>query len=154
MLFTGHAELTIDAKQRLAIPSKFRGLLDAARDGNAWYCVPWPGGLLRLYTAPRFMTLAERSEQSLTPDQDEASLQSDLFGFAERLEMDSAGRISLPRVQLELTGLGTEVVVVGAGNRLEVRDRSTWMASMKDRFSQLPTLVARIEGKKTRGTEK
>lgn len=153
MLFTGHAELTIDAKSRLAIPSKFRGLLDASRDGSAWFCVPWPGGMLRLYTEARFVALAESTEQSLTPGQDEASLQSDLFGLTERIEMDSAGRITLPRAQMELTGLSpqTDVVVVGAGNRLEVHAKAAWLDGMKQRFSQLPALVARTEMKKTRG---
>lgn len=52
MLFTGQAEITIDAKQRLAIPSKFRARLpkDQTEDKTSWFCVPWPdGSLLRLY---------------------------------------------------------------------------------------------------------
>ena len=47
MLFTGHSEHTIDAKLRLAIPAKYRNNLTPERDGLAWFCVPWPGGVLR-----------------------------------------------------------------------------------------------------------
>lgn len=148
MLFTGHAELTIDAKQRLAIPSKYRGQWNSERDGSAWYSVPWPDGSLRLYTEKRFEALAEQGEQSLTPGHDEAALESQLFGFAERIEMDSAGRITVPRSHLELAGLSSEVVMVGARNRLEVRDRSKWNQSLGERFAQLPALVARIEAKR------
>ncbi len=148
MLFTGHAELTIDAKQRLAIPAKYRAQWDEARDGKAWYCVPWPGGVLRLYTESRFAALAERGEHTLTPGQDEADLEADLYGFAERVEMDSAGRIVIPRAHLELARLCTEVVVIGARNRLEVRDRAAWTATTAERFNKLPTLVARIESKR------
>jgi MraZ protein len=152
VLFAGHSEHAIDPKLRLAIPAKYRGQWDPARDGNAWYCVPWPGGILRLYTEKRFQELADRSgEQSLTPGEEEADLEADLVGFAERLEMDGAGRITVPKSHLELTGLGKEVVIVGARNRLEVRNRAKWVESEKERFAKLPTLVARIEAKKARG---
>lgn len=148
MLFTGHAELTIDAKQRLAIPSKYRSQWDNDRDGQAWYCVPWPDGSLRLFTERRFEALAEQGEHSLTPGQDEAALEAQLFGFAERIEMDSAGRITLPKSHLELAGLSSDVVVLGARNRLEVRDRSKWTQNLGEKFAQLPALVARIEAKR------
>jgi MraZ protein len=148
MLFTGHAELTIDAKQRLAVPAKYRNQWDDARDGKAWYCVPWPGGILRLYTERCFEGLATQKHQTLTPDEDASALEADLFSLAERIEPDSAGRISLPKQHLELSELGTEVVVIGAGNRLEVRDRAAWQQTLAQRFARLPTLVAKIESRK------
>jgi MraZ protein len=151
MLFTGHAEVTIDAKQRLAIPAKFRQMWAEERDGKAWFLVPWTGNVLRLYTEARFTKLAEDQEQSLTPDSDQAELEATLFGLAERVEPDSTGRIVIPRNVAELTGLSSEVVVVGAKNRLEIRDRASWNAALKDRFAQMPALVEKIEAKKRAG---
>lgn len=152
MLFTGHSEHTIDAKLRLAIPAKYRSQLDPKRDGEGWYSVPYPGGVVRIYTAARFEQLAESAPDSLTPGEDEAELDSALYGLAERLEMDSAGRITLPRRHLDLAGLtSSDVVVVGARNRLEVHDRARWLAGQQDRFARLPALVARIESKRARG---
>lgn len=151
MLFSGHSDHTIDAKLRLAIPAKYRNQLDPERDGSAWFCVPWPGGVLRLYVEKQFQELAAQSPQSLTPDEDEADLESHLFGFAERLEMDGQGRIGIPRQHLDLAGLtSSEVVIVGARNRLEVRDRAAWLAGQQERFAKLPALVARIEAKRGR----
>ena len=152
MIFTGHSEHSIDAKLRLAIPAKYRSQWEAARDGDAWYSVPYPDGVIRVYTASTFERLAGSAPDSLTPDADEAELEAALFGQAERLEMDSAGRITLPRRHLDLVGLSPgEVVVVGARNRLEVRDRAKWRAGEQARFTRLPELVARIEGKRSRG---
>jgi MraZ protein len=145
MIFTGHAELTIDAKQRLAIPAKHRALLRPERDGTAWYCVPWTGGKLMLYTEARFHELAERGRATLTPGEEEAGLEANFFGLTERLEMDSAGRISIPRLHLELTGIGNEVVMIGSGRRLEVWDRQAWTAGLAERFRNLPGLVRKIE---------
>jgi len=149
LLFTGQAELTIDAKLRLAVPAKYRAQWDPAKHGNAWICVPWPGGILRIYPETQFEQLASRNQGTLTPDRDEAELEAALFGFSERLEMDSAGRITLPKQHLERTGLNGEVVVVGARDRLEVRDRAAWNAEASNRFNSLPELVARIQAKKS-----
>lgn len=148
MLFTGFSEHTIDAKQRLAIPAKYRNQWHPQRDGGAWICVPWPTGHLRLYTEAVFARLSETDPGSLTPDDDQAGLESDLYGFAERIEMDGSGRITLPRLHLDLTGLGNEVVVVGAKNRLEVRGRAEWTASMKERFERLPELARKMQARR------
>ncbi len=48
MLFTGKPELSIDAKQRLAIPAKTRTMLDQARVGNALYVIWGANGVLWL----------------------------------------------------------------------------------------------------------
>ena len=145
MLFTGHSEHTIDAKQRLAIPAKYRSQWEEKREGTAWFCGPWPGGVLRLYPEKTFEALAQAREQTLTPGADEADLEADLFGFAERLEMDKTGRISLPKSHIELVGLQSEIVVIGARNRLEVRDRVAWQSTRANRFARLPSLVDKIE---------
>lgn len=151
MLFTGQSEHTIDAKQRLAIPAKYRNQWDAARDGGAWVCIPWPTGHLRLYTESTFAALAQQGEASLTPDEDLAELQTTLFGLAERLEMDSAGRVIIPQQHMKLTGLSGEVSIVGAGDRLEVRSRGDWTSTTTDRFQALPKLVQRIQQRRALG---
>lgn len=149
MLFTGHSEHTIDAKLRLAIPAKYRNQLSPERDGQAWYCVPWPGGVLRLYTERKFEELAAQAPQSLMPGEEEADLEARFFGFAERLEMDGQGRIALPKQHLDLAALtSSEIVIVGARNRLEVRDRAAWQAGQQESFARLPSLVSRIEAKR------
>lgn len=152
MLFTGHSEHSIDAKGRLAIPAKHRSRLEATGESGAWYSVPYPGGVIRLYAQARFESLAEESPQKLTPDQDEAELEAGFFGLAELLEMDAEGRVMLPRHHLDMAGLSSkDVVIVGARNRLEVRDRSAWLAGQAERFARLPELVARIEAKRGGG---
>jgi len=150
VLFTGFAECTIDAKMRLAIPAKHRAAWNEKRDGAGWYCVPWPGGVLRLFTESRFNQLAEQAPQTLTPEADEADLEASLYGLAERLEMDSAGRVTLPRSHIEFAGLTTDVVVVGVRTRLEVHDRAAWLREVPNRFARLPALVAQIESRRAR----
>lgn len=151
MPFTGQYEHTIDAKNRLAIPASIRSRWDPTRDGAAWYAVPWVGGLIRLYTETAFTVRAEAMPQSLMQEEDESEFQATLFGLARRMELDSAGRIRLPEEMLSLTGLPREVVLVGAGDRLEIRSRSEWEQSKRDRLAQLPELMRRIGARRQGG---
>lgn len=151
MLFTGQAEVTIDAKGRLAIPAKFRARWDMERDGPTWYCVPWPqDGVLRLYTETGFEAMAKLREETLTPDQDSADLETTLFGYTEQVNLDANLRLKLPGWHLELLKIPREIVVVGARNRLEVRSREAWMAGRESRFNELRSLVDRLERRKAR----
>lgn len=143
MLFTGHYEHVIDAKQRLAIPADIRARWRPQADGLAWFAVPWPGGIIRLYTEATFTSLAATRSQTLTPDEEEAEIQASLFGLSRRVEMDSAGRVRLPEDLLRLTGLSGDIALIGAGDRLEIRARADWHASMEQRLASLPGLIAR-----------
>lgn len=141
MTFSGSSEHTIDDKNRLSIASKYRAELPPSV--RAWYCVPWPTGELRLYPEPIFLELSKQWEQSLAPSEDEAELVSTLFEFAEKLEMDSGGRIRLPKKHIKLVGIGSAVAVTGANNRLVIRDLESWQAAERARFEKLSQLVTR-----------
>lgn len=147
MLFTGHAEHAIDAKMRLSLPKKHRAQWEPETQGDAWYCVPWPNGSLRLYPSKLFQRLAEQSAESLTPNEDQSELEATLYGLAEMLTVDAQGRIMLPKEHLEMTGLGRAVVVVGVRNRLEIHDQDEWLAERARRFADLPNLVRKVDGK-------
>ncbi|GIW74139.1 MAG: transcriptional regulator MraZ [Phycisphaerales bacterium] len=145
MPFTGHAEHAIDAKLRLSLPKRHRAQWDPQEHGEAWYCIPWPTGVLRLYPSKTFQRLAEQSADSLTPSADQAELETTLYGLAEMLTVDAQGRIMLPKEHLEMTGLGRSVVVVGVRNRLEIHDLDAWRAERQRRFAELPNLVHKVE---------
>ncbi|HHN78151.1 MAG TPA: hypothetical protein ENK11_05680 [Phycisphaerales bacterium] len=143
MLFTGQAEITIDAKQRLAVPSKYRNRLPEGE--TTWYCVPWPeGSILRLYPASVYEPLALRLDDSLTAGSDASKIDQS-FSFVEPLEMDKTGRVRLLKWHLDLVGMPSEVMVIGARNRLEVHARDVWRASMVDRFREMAALYERSE---------
>ncbi|MCC6319997.1 MAG: hypothetical protein IT438_00995 [Phycisphaerales bacterium] len=154
MLFTGFSEHTIDAKQRLAVPAKYRNQWDAERDGKAWFCFPWAGtvgggGHLRLYTESSFTKLAQATddEAKLAPDPDLALLKTRLFGITERLEMDTAGRVQVPKLHMDVIGLTSEVAVVGAGDHLEVWERSSWVSNLRANVMSLTELAQRVQAK-------
>ncbi len=141
MIFAGHYEHTIDSKGRLAIPAEVRAQWRAEEHGAAWFAVPVGDGVIRLYTETEFRSWAQSLRHGLTPRLAEAELNATLFGLSSRLEMDAAGRIRVPEEMLGLTGLGSEVALVGAGGWLEIRDRKAWRDSIRDRLRKLPGLI-------------
>ncbi len=145
MLFYGSAECILDSKQRLAIPAKWRSRWDADRDGVGWVCIPWPTGILRLFTQKEFHEKAQQIRQNLPPEEDEEA--PSYFGFAELLELDGQGRLTIPKKHIELTGLKREVVAVGAGDRLEIRPRDVWLGGEEERFSGLPEHTRTLRGR-------
>lgn len=143
MLFLGHHEHSIDAKQRLAIPAEFRARWRPEVHGGAWIASPATLKIIRLYPETDYTNLTKSGIRSLTLDEDESELQASLHGLSARVEMDSAGRIRLPADMLETTELGTDVVVVGCGNYLEIRDRKEWIESKKARLRDRNELIKR-----------
>jgi MraZ protein len=149
VLFTGTSEVTIDAKQRLSVPARYRAQLEASGHPAVWYCVPWSARLIRLYPEKTFETLASMAGTgSLMPAEDEAELEAAFFGLAERIEADAAGRLVIPRPHLEIARLTPEVVVIGARNRLEIRDRGAWQGSTPERFAKMPVTAALLESRR------
>lgn len=122
MIFTGYFEHAIDAKNRLAIPSKFRARLDRERDGSGFVIVPGqPADRLWLYTERHFERLAERADSDLIPDDAQLKYEQVFFPLAEFLELDTQGRILIPEKMLRRANLGREVVICGVRDHLEIR---------------------------------
>lgn len=150
MLLIGQFEYSIDDKGRLPIPKEIRATWSKERDGEAWYAMPWIDGAVRLYTEAQFLLRAEAvTPATLTPSEDEAELQRLLFGQSARLTLDSAHRVRLPDTMMKVVGLDRQVVLIGCGDRLEVRGREAWAASQQERLAALPELLRRIEAKRS-----
>ncbi|MEM9372937.1 MAG: hypothetical protein AAGA55_04765 [Planctomycetota bacterium] len=147
MLFTGQAEATIDAKSRLAIPAKFRARWDKDAAGSTWCCVPWmKTNTLRLYPLSTFEQLsrAGRTAPSLTPGDDQAELDLIIHSATEQVDIDGNNRIRLASWQVEGLGLPSDVIVLGAGDHLEIRDRASWQAGFKDKLAAMASLADRL----------
>ena len=145
MIFTGYYEHTIDKKNRLAIPSKFRSRMDAELDGKGFYVVPGqPGNTLWLYTERHFEALAERAESALSPDPDQLQRDKVLFTLAAYQEIDTQGRILIPERMRIQAGLGREVVICGVRDHAEIMSRKGFEESIDDDWRRFPEYQARV----------
>jgi len=124
MAFRGYFDNNLDAKNRLTIPAKLRNLLAegvvVALPRDAPRC-------LAVWSAEDFNAHVQRLLDRVDPlSNDYVNLERYLNAYSAEVELDAAGRVMLPAKLLEESGLGREVAVIGAGNRLEVWDRGAW----------------------------
>lgn len=125
-MFNGVQELTIDAKGRLAIPTKFRTPLIEDFDGHLFVTLEHRDYLL-FYPEAAWKVVEEQLLQ--LPVAGNAVLkrfQQLVLGHAERLIPDGSGRILLPPSLRKLVRFDTEVTLVGRGNRMELWSREAW----------------------------
>jgi MraZ protein len=124
MAFRGTFDHTLDAKNRLTVPARYRAALAdgvvLAMPVDQQPCVGvWrPEGYER-YTARALAELPPLSPRL-------AELERFFYGSSHDAELDAAGRIMVPSFLSEHAGLSKEVVVVGAGDRLELWTKDRW----------------------------
>ena len=124
-MFRGPSKVTLDAKGRLAIPSRHReriltraeGLLVATVDRD--YC-------LLLYPLPEWEEIERKLVRLPSLHKDARRLQRLMLGHATELEMDNQGRILLPRELREFAGLEQKAMLIGQGNKFELWDEQRW----------------------------
>jgi MraZ protein len=128
LAFRGHFEYSLDAKNRLTIPAKFRPALSGgvvlAKSLDPCVSI-WP--------PDAWEEFAERAIRSRDPFSPEArKLQRYFHAGSFDAQLDSAGRIMIPPPLLRHAGLRKEVVVVGNLGEIEVWDREAWRAYESD----------------------
>ena len=141
MLFVNKFKLTIDAKQRLAIPAEIRERLDPKRDGEALYASLSQGPTLCLYTEADFERRSKELDGSEWPADEVLLYENMTYPEAARLVIDKQGRIRLPEDLLEMVSLGREVVLVGMKDHLQVHDRKEYYERRAELIRTRPDLL-------------
>jgi transcriptional regulator MraZ len=140
LAFHGTFEHTLDAKNRLTVPAKFR----AALAGKV-FLVRGADPCISVYPEATYAELTEAALQGMNPFSTQArELKRMFYGNATDTELDSAGRVMLTQRQLEHGGIDREVVITGAGDCLELWDRSAWEAYDRDLSQRAPDLTASL----------
>jgi MraZ protein len=141
LAFHGTFEHTLDAKNRLTVPSKFRTAL-----AGRVFLVKAIDRCISVYPEETYTALTQGALSQLNAFSPEArDLKRVFYGGAMDVELDGAGRIMLPAGHLEHAGIGSrEVVVTGAGECLELWDRATWQAYNEDLTQRAPELTASL----------
>jgi len=124
LTFRGTFDLTLDAKNRLAVPARYRAAFaeGAVLAAGLEDCVAiWRPADYDAWTAA-----ALAGHSPLSPEY--RKLQRHFTANSHPTELDGAGRVMVPKFLLETGKLTKDVAVVGAGECLEIWDRGVWAA--------------------------
>jgi len=140
LAFRGHYEHSLDAKNRLSIPARFRA---AFADGTV--LAKDPESCVAIWTAETHEAIIERALGPLNPMGSEYRKLSRFYqGNSFEIELDASGRVTVPPPLLSHAGIDREVVVVGVGDHLEVWDRERWQREQEALDSQIGEVTDRL----------
>jgi transcriptional regulator MraZ len=143
-MLVGEYAHTIDDKNRLTLPAKFR---EAFAGGGV--VTRGMDGCLYLYSREEWERLVELWLAELNPLSREGRvMQRYFFSAAAEAEPDKQGRIMIPGPLIEHAALGREVVVAGVFDHLEIWDRAAWREQLTEVEGSAQHVAERLAAKR------
>jgi MraZ protein len=124
-MFRGSNNLTLDAKGRMVMPTRYRERLQERCGGKLVVTVDKDQCLL-IYPLPDWEEVERKLMRLPTEKPQTRQLQRMMIGHAAELELDGHGRILLPPELRQFASLDRDAVLVGQGVKFELWDQTRW----------------------------
>ena len=125
-VFRGVNVLSLDAKGRMAMPSKYRERLQTMGNGQVVVTLDMSDPCLLIYPLTEWEDIERKLVRLPSLNKQAVRLKRLLLGHASECELDSHGRILLPPTLRDLVKLDKHVVLLGQGNKFEVWEEQAW----------------------------
>ena len=126
-MFRGVSTLNLDAKGRLAMPARYRELLQACCASRLVVTIDSDRCLL-LYPEPTWKEIETELGKLPSFNPTARKLQRLYIGHAHDVEIDAQGRLQLPPELRRFANLEKRVALIGQNNKFELWDEDTWTA--------------------------
>jgi len=120
-MFLGFDRHSLDNKNRLTVPAKFRVELE-----TGGYVMRGFDDNLMVLTTQAFDVLSKRLNRMSITNPKARLLKRKIFSSAERFELDKTGRFLIPEHLRLAAGLESEVVLSGLGDFFEIWSPELW----------------------------
>jgi len=125
IVFRGATKVTLDAKGRMAIPTRYRERLLARCDGAIIVTVDKDHCLL-VYPLPDWEELERKLVRLPSMNKAARRIVRIMVGYATEVDMDGSGRVLVSRELRDFAGLEKNAMLIGQGNKFELWDEQTW----------------------------
>lgn len=143
-MLLGEHEHTLDDKNRLTLPAKFR----AAFAGGA-VLTRGMDGCLYAYRREDWNRLVDSRLAGLDPLSKEGRrMQRFFFSGAAEAEPDRQGRVMIPAALIQHAGLGRNLVIAGMRDHLEIWDAAAWRKELKEVEGSAEDVAERLATKR------
>ncbi|MEK7583755.1 MAG: division/cell wall cluster transcriptional repressor MraZ [Patescibacteria group bacterium] len=120
-MFLGEYQHSMDEKNRVAIPVKFRAALKAGA-----VITKGLDECLFLYPKSSWKTWADKLARLPISQSRSRAFSRMMLGGAMEVQLDGQGRIVLPDYLKQYAGLGKRLIVAGLNDRVELWDTDRW----------------------------
>ncbi len=125
-MFRGVNSLNMDAKGRLAVPTRYRSVLTVRCEGHLVATIDTEERCLLIYPVDEWEAIQAKIESLPSFHPMARRIQRLLIGHATDLEMDGNGRVLIPPMLREYAGLSKKTVLLGQGKKFELWDEGCW----------------------------
>lgn len=139
-MLIGQHEHTIDAKKRLALPSKFRGEL-----GSKVIITRGIEKCVAVFTEEKWREFSEKLGKMTISREAARNFNRIVLAEAMEASLDKLGRIIIPDNLREYAGLKKNVITIGLSDKLEIWDLQKWQAHKKEIEKDVPKAVSELE---------
>ena len=144
MIFRGLNKISLDAKGRFSIPVRYKDSLSNL-SSNLLICTIDQDHCLLLYPLKFWKSIEKKIMALPTLNSTSRKLQRLMVGHAAEIEIDSNGRILIPKELREFAKLTKQAMLVGQGNKFEIWNyddwnvsREKWLTTKEADLSELP----------------
>jgi transcriptional regulator MraZ len=130
-VFRGATKVTLDAKGRLAIPTRYRERIATRCDGQLVVTLDRDHCLL-IYPLPDWEEIERKLVRLPSLQKRTREMQRIMLGYATEVDVDGAGRILLSRELRDVAGLERTAMLIGQGHKFELWDEESWNAIRDD----------------------
>jgi MraZ protein len=127
-VFRGANAISLDAKGRLAMPSRYRDELVARCSGQLIVTIDAVDPCLCVYPLPEWELIENKLRELASFREENRRLQRLLIGNAVDLELDASGRFLVPPRLREYAKLDKRAMLVGQLNKFQLWDEDAWNA--------------------------
>jgi len=147
-VFRGISNLNLDAKGRLAVPTKYRDEITSDFKGQMILTVDYGVRCLVLYPMSKWVE-TEQNILSL-PNLSEAAreIKRLVIGHASDVEMDGQGRIMLASPLRDYAGMEKKLIMIGQGDKFVLWDEDSWKVGCDNMRESAPINIQNDESLK------
>jgi MraZ protein len=125
-MFRGANPITLDAKGRLAMPTRFREQIVERSHGRLVVTVDRSDRCLLIYPLPDWEIIEQKLVKLPTLNPATRRLQRLMIGHAVEVELDANGRMLIPPTLRDYANLSRSAMLIGQGERFELWDEAHW----------------------------
>jgi MraZ protein len=120
-MFIGEYQHTLDPKNRVIMPSKFREKL-----GDSFVMTKGLDNCLFIYSSAEWSIVEDKLKSLPMTNKDARAFVRFFFAGACECELDKQGRILMPNNLKDYAKIDKELVIIGVSTRIEIWSREEW----------------------------
>jgi MraZ protein len=136
-MFRGASNITLDSKNRITMPTRYREELFELSEGKMVCTVDIAHPCLLLYPLCEWEDIELKLSALSTMNPNERMLQQVILGNASDCELDKSGRLLINGPLRQFANLEKNLTLVGQLNKFEIWNEAVWQQQLQNSITKI-----------------